>query len=79
MSEYTINYSVDGWPICKNGEPIPNSNKAKLAELHQLQARIEELAAEKAKLVEVLEQVIKAAPIVEARAALAAHRKKGTE
>lgn len=45
MSEYTINYSIDGWPICKNGEPI-YGNKAMLAELRQLQARIKELEEE---------------------------------
>lgn len=69
MSEYTINYSVDGWPICKNGEPIFRK-KLLLAELQQLQARIEELEsinlgltktlvemeAEKAKLVGALEE-----------------------
>lgn len=67
-AEYTINHAIDGWPICKDGEAI-HSNKAILAELHQLQTRLKELEvinlgltktlleeeSEKAKLVEALE------------------------
>lgn len=69
-AEYTINHDIDGWPICKNGEPIFD-NKTMLAELHSLQARAKELEAinlgltktlvemeaEKAALVEALEKI----------------------
>lgn len=71
-AKYTINHTIDGWPVCKDGEAIPN-NKAMLAELHQLQARVKELEAinlgltktlleeesEKARLVEALESLVR--------------------
>lgn len=81
-AEYTINHAIDGWPVCKDGEAIPN-NKAMLAELHQLQARVKgleainlgltktlvEMEAEKAELRDFIEAKMHHLPIADQHAA----------
>lgn len=92
MSVYTQNHNIDGWPVCKNGEPM--GRKDCLAELQKLEAEnaalkeeSERLKAREAELVEALSAL--RGCIMETRGpdahsalaladdALAAHRKGG--
>ena len=62
MSVYTQNHNIDGWPVCKNGEPM--GRKDCLAELQKLEAENaalkeenERLKTRVAELVEVLKRI----------------------
>lgn len=48
MSVYTQNYNIDGWPVCKDGEPM--GRKDCLAELQKLEAQLAALKEENERL-----------------------------
>ena len=55
MSIYTQNHNIDGWPICKNGEPM--GRKECLAELQRLELEIDRKTAMCAALAAELEEI----------------------